>query len=363
MKRIIKLTESDLKRIIKRVINESNDGNIIQGFGNDPYQYRSYNNLYFFAKKGPNPKWIQSKTQKGIDAIKQKFSEEPHITDKYTGGQPGTPNTFYKKDGTGNDPYQYAIYNEKVYYAKKGPNPKWILVKDEEVKKTIRDKFKIIDPMQDWKSSNTQLYDKNKNKKHTEKSFDPLKIISPLLYGFKNWVRRTFPNVVQLFFARDLSEKDFSNSQLNIIKKVVDSAIKRTGKIKNGSTEYEDYGDDIVEKWFGPGGVKTEDMLKNTIMANPKFMIATTLGRFSYKVENGKLIVTDVYDFKKIPDAKTKPEDLEGLTFPQKVKKVMDDNDVNPYVAIRHLGYLENPEESPSSKPQIKIEIPLETTT
>jgi hypothetical protein len=41
----------------------------------------------------------------------------------------------------------------------------------------------------------------------------------------------------------------------------------------------------------------------------------------------------------------------------------MDDNDVNAYVAIRHLGYLENPEESPNLKPQIKIEIPLDTTT
>jgi len=277
------ITENQLKNIVLE-FNKNLKPKIIQGKGNDPYQYKKSNNLFFFAKKGTSPIWKQAKSKKSIDAISKKFL--------------------------------------------------------------------VYDPMDIWKKSNTELFSKNKNTKKQDSSFN-------LVKGFKKWLRKTFPNVAQLFFARDLTEKDFSNSQLKQMKNTVSNAIKRTGQTKGG-TEYVDYGDNVVNDWFGQGGVKTKDMVINTLLANPKFMIATTLGRFSYRYENGKLKITDVYDFKKIPDAKTKIEDLKGLNWAQKVDKIMKDNNVNPYVAIRHLGYLDNPEESPNSKPRIDIEIPYD---
>ena len=50
MKKIIKLNESDLLRIIKSVISEQ----IKQGFGGDPYQYKKVGNNYFYATKVDN---------------------------------------------------------------------------------------------------------------------------------------------------------------------------------------------------------------------------------------------------------------------------------------------------------------------
>jgi hypothetical protein len=254
--------------------------------------------------------------------------------------------------GQGNDPYQYKKSGNLFFFAKKGKFPIWKQAKNEKAIKEISKKFGVFDPMDVWKKSNTQLFSKNKETKKQEDSFD-------LVKGFKKWLRKTFPNVAQLFFARNLTENDFSDNQLKQMKKAVSNAIKRTGQTKGG-TEYVDYGDNIVTDWFGHGGVKTKDMVINTLLSDPKFMVATTLGRFTYKYENGKLKITDIYDFKKIPDAKTKKEDLKNLNWPQKVDKIMKDNNVNPYVAIRHLGYLENPEESPSGKPKIDIEIPYD---
>ena len=73
MKKVIKLTESDLTRIVKRVIEEQvgteTQEKIVQGYGNDPYQYKStmkqlpgmgqYEPVFYVSKKGSNPKWTK----------------------------------------------------------------------------------------------------------------------------------------------------------------------------------------------------------------------------------------------------------------------------------------------------------------
>jgi len=179
-----------------------------------------------------------------------------------------------------------------------------------------------------------------------------------ILSGFKTWFRRTFPNVAEMFFARDLKSSDFNSSQKQEIIDAVGRAINRTGQ-KKGSIEYVDYGDNVVNKWFGPGGVGTTDMITNTALSNPKFMVATTLGRFSYDLNGNKLHITDIYDFSKIEAIKTTPQELEGLTYPQKVAKVIKDNNVNPYLAVRHIAYLEHPDTDPKSKPKIDIQLEL----
>ena len=291
------LSENQFKKVVEEMDNLLQE-QVVQGISKDPYQYKKVGNSYFFAKKGKNPIWKQSKNPTGVEAIKKMF-----IVKKQKAPIKKQKKTVNKNNGSWTDVAKTVLY-----------------------------------------SLNPSLYG-----------------IDIIVKGFKSWARRTFPNVAELFFARNLDQNDFSDSQKRVMVDVVKNAVKRTGS-KKGGIEYVDYGGDIVNKWFGPGGVKTKDMIANTLFANPKFMVATTLGRFSYKIENGKLKITDIYDFKKIPDAKTKAEDLEGLSWPQKVDKIRRENNVNPYVAIRHLGYLENPEDSPQSKPQINIELPITQT-
>lgn len=174
--------------------------------------------------------------------------------------------------------------------------------------------------------------------------------------GVKKFLRKQFPNVIQLFYSRDLDESDFKPDQLAVIKTAVNNAVKRTGKTKLGATEYVDYGKENADKWFGPGGVKSVDMVLNTLNSNPIFMIATTLGRFTYRIENGKLKVTDIYDFSPIPDAKTNLKELENLTYPQKILKIKNENPkAGWYACIRHLAYLEHPDTNINNKPKVNI--------
>jgi hypothetical protein len=180
---------------------------------------------------------------------------------------------------------------------------------------------------------------------------------SPIKKGLKSYFRKLFPNVAELFFARDLSTDDFTGPQKTIIMSTINNAIKRTGKTTYGSVEYVDYGGGIEKEWFGPGGTKSSDMILNTLFANPKFMVATTLGRFSYKKVGDKFYVTDIYDFKKIDDIKTTPKELEGLSYPEKIWKIKNDNNVGYYLSIRQLGYLEHPDDGLNNKPKINIEL------
>ena len=109
MKKIVRLTESDLIRIVKRVIKEEmtqvNDKTwTSQGYGKDPYQYKAtlvrgtgnwgtatYSPEFYVAKKGPNPKWIKITDENA----KQKISTQqfPNL-DYKTHGE--TENSVYK---------------------------------------------------------------------------------------------------------------------------------------------------------------------------------------------------------------------------------------------------------------------------
>jgi hypothetical protein len=87
MKRIIRLTESDLTRIVKRVLKENgtpwSGTKIVQGYGNDPWQYKVVKEKdatpltgsaelgFYVAKKGSNPKWTKITDEKTIEEIKR----------------------------------------------------------------------------------------------------------------------------------------------------------------------------------------------------------------------------------------------------------------------------------------------------
>jgi hypothetical protein len=63
MTKIIRLTESELVNLVKKVLSEqpitAPGVDIIQGIGNDPYEYKKENKVYFARKKGSN-KWIKT---------------------------------------------------------------------------------------------------------------------------------------------------------------------------------------------------------------------------------------------------------------------------------------------------------------
>jgi hypothetical protein len=80
MTKIIRLTESELVNLVKKVLSEqpitAPGVDIIQGVGNDPYEYKKENKVYFTRKKGSN-KWIKT-TGKISDAIATKiFKDNP----------------------------------------------------------------------------------------------------------------------------------------------------------------------------------------------------------------------------------------------------------------------------------------------
>lgn len=93
MKRIIRLTESDLIKIVKRVISEQ----IKQGTGTDPYQYKKDGEKYFFAKKG-SENWTQQTKLKGVNGIRKSIFGEPEITqDQLNKILKSTPSSDNKK--------------------------------------------------------------------------------------------------------------------------------------------------------------------------------------------------------------------------------------------------------------------------
>jgi hypothetical protein len=217
------ISENQFKKVVKQMDNLPQE-QVVQGKLKDPYQYKKVGNSYFFAKKGKNPIWKQSKNPTSVEAIKKIF-----IVKKQKTPIKKQKKTVKKNDGS------------------------WT-----NVAKTVLSSYALSSPI---------LYD--------------------LVKGFKSWVRRTFPNVAELFFARNLNQNDFSESQKKVIIYVVKNAVKRTGSEKGG-TEYVDYGDDIVNEWFGPGGVKTKDMIArmklNTTNNQPYFKCA--VGFFKIKLNS-----------------------------------------------------------------------------
>lgn len=350
MNNVIRLTESQLNNVVTKILNEEK----VYTNVDKSYDYKNVNGVWLAKNKLGN-KWVDiskyPETIKRLDSFLKKDNYQEKII-----------TSISKKDKI-NVVKGFQMFmnkNHKGWY--NGSN-------------FPTNKFGLLDSI--TKSSYLKYGDKYKQKIAEYKSNLPWyswerisqaisdiggRVVStltsnPVVKGFTHFFRKMFPNVAELFFARDLTTDDFTSSQKEIMFNTIQNAIKRNKNTKVGSTEYVDYGGGIEKEWFGPGGTKTSDMVLNTLFSNPKFIVATTLGRFSYKIVNGKIIITDIYDFKKIDSIKTTAKDLEGLTYPQKIWKIKEDNDVGFYLAIRQLGYLEHPDTDLNNKPKINIEL------
>ena len=175
--------------------------------------------------------------------------------------------------------------------------------------------------------------------------------------GITSYIRKVFPNVAQLYLTKDLSGKDFSNDQKKIMADVINNAIKRTGKVNRGATEYKDYGGDVADIYANNAGPSTLTTAFKTLTSNDAFGVATTLGRFTYqKNADSSYTITDTYDFSKGASKTVTSDDLKDMNYLEKIVNVMKKDNATPYQAVRHIAYLENPDTSSKGK---KITITL----
>jgi peptidoglycan hydrolase-like protein with peptidoglycan-binding domain len=168
--------------------------------------------------------------------------------------------------------------------------------------------------------------------------------------GIEGFFRKTFPNVAQIFNTKPLTGEDFTESQKQVVFDVIQNAINQRKQSRTkGCTEYIDYSPEIDQQLNKNGGATTAEMVLGSGFSD-EFRVATLLGRFCYELQpNGSYVVKDDYDFHKWKTFTVSKNEIAGMTYPEKIGYIMDKTDLSPYGAIRHIGYLEHPAEAPAA--------------
>jgi hypothetical protein len=167
--------------------------------------------------------------------------------------------------------------------------------------------------------------------------------------GVDHYIRKAYPNVAQLVSPTNLTNEDFTENQLKALGHVIYNAIQRGESPTKGSTEYKDYPGEYAQAIAKGGMLSNINFISKQMVSNSYMMTATTVGRFNYtQKKDGSYYINDKWDFSKAANIKTTAEDLEGLTYPEKISKIVKDNNSTFYSAIRHIAYLENPDDVPS---------------
>ena len=167
-----------------------------------------------------------------------------------------------------------------------------------------------------------------------------------VLIGF---LRKYFPSIAQLIYSKNLTNSDFDEGHIDVIKDVVKNTKKRIPNFqynKTYTTEYKDY-DSKTESILDRKGQSILDLIKLYLHDSDMFDVSTTLGRFSFKVDkNGNINVYDEYDFTRQYDITKEDLDWNNTNVFQKIMKIMElgGDEVGLYGAIRHLAHLYNPQ-------------------
>lgn len=301
MKKIIKLTESDLEIIVKKVINEQNYG------------------LPNFSTNLGGIKGIQQAL------INKGYSVGKNVVDGIYG-----PDT------------KRAIIN---YQKANGIKPTGIVG-------PITSKSLGIKPQ-----TNTS---KVNNKKSSEKVIiQKIKDKSPPVEpGVSIWLRKRFPNITQLLSGRELTSDDFTLDQKKSLILTIKNSQKRTNQQKAGSVDYIDYGQDVSDTFKNEKGSPSNwDVIWNSVVNNDRFAMATLFGKFSWvKNPDGSYTIDDKYDFKN-PNYEqisgVNRKSLEGKSMDQLKKEY----DLGSYEAARVKGWVDYPEEIPGRAIPLKIRI------
>ena len=178
-------------------------------------------------------------------------------------------------------------------------------------------------------------------------------VLMPFKNNIKQYVRQQAPHIAQLFYTKDLNSKDFKEKDLKMMGGLIAKAIEdgqNKSTADSGVVTYNQYRPDIKSD-VQSGNMMSFKQLGNQLVQDPEVLVALTLGQFKYKKNSdGSYTITDKYDFSKWKSINTTKKDLEGMSYTAALKKIMDDNDVGIYPAIRHMAYLESPDDVPGTK-------------
>lgn len=311
------------------VINEQ----VITDF-DTKYDYKKEGEKYFTKRKN-SESWTEVKGS-SLNAIKTKvFGENPKFTSIKDYGYSGKKDTVKSssvevpfKNREEGDKFRKWVNDNYPNYAKKIDLDKSGSHNNEYVKKA-------------WSKYGSEYERKyiqvNPNNKNEEEGF------------FMNLLRKTFPFLVQLIYSKNLTNSDFSSDHFDVIKNVVKNAKKRISNFqynKTYGTEYIDYSE-YTEKILDTKGQSWWDLVKLYVWEGDNFEVATTLGRFSFKVsEDGKISIYDEYDFTKQYDITREDLDWENTNTVDRINKIIElgNGEIGLYGAIRHLAFLNNPQ-------------------
>ena len=192
-------------------------------------------------------------------------------------------------------------------------------------------------------------------------------VLMPFKDNIKQYLRQQAPHRAQLYSTRDLSSKDFRSEDLKMMGMLINNAIKdgeNKSNADSGVVTYNQYRTDVASD-VAKGEMMSAKQISNQLMQDPEVLVALTLGQFSYqKNDDGSYTVTDKYDFSKWKTIDTKKEDVKDLSYPAALRKIMSDNNVGIYPAIRHMAYLEAPDDVPGAiAKKVVVTIPAKYVT
>ena len=290
------------------------------------------------------------------------------------------------KQGAKGDPYEYKKEGDKYFTRKKGSS-NWILTKGNTAK-AIQDKIfpatkslgvtptgikpymrgsdKGIaqsDTFEPYRAATRGKLEMAEKMKQIGLKINKVKKTQPSIWDYmKDAIGRKFiPNVIQLFDAKPLTSKDFTDEQKRVILQAIENSKKRNPQSaakKAGAVNYDDYGQEVASRFKNERGSPSMwSVAWHTLKLDQYFAMATLLGQFSWKqLPNGHYLIQDKYDFKD-PGYKEltgiNRKSLEGMSIGQLEDKFGFDS----YEAARVKGWVEHPDTIPSKSLAVTVDI------
>ena len=220
--------------------------------------------------------------------------------------------------------------------------------------------FNLINKNASNKSVNQNKPTQNKvdNKTSSEGIFQKIKskLTSSIQPGVSSFLRKRFPNIAQVLSGRVLTSNDFTSNQKKTLVSAIKNSEKRPNQQKSGSVDYIDYGQDVSKTFENEKGSPSNwDVAWNSVTNNDRFAMATLFGKFSWvKNSDGSYSIDDKYDFKnpryeQISGVNRKS--LEGKSISQLKKEY----DLGTYEAVRVKAWVDYPEEIPGRAIPLKL--------